>query len=326
MLRADFTYQDTTQMTGGSLLTMLKMAGPFARQAREPVVSTHMIKGDRMVTITKDRTTIIDLSKETITEIDNAKKTYSEITFAQMKQAMEDAMSRMQRGKDQKVDAKFNVSAKATGQTKTIQGLTAKELIITMTMEGADKESGQTGGMATTMDTWVAPLRGYDEVKAFHRRMGEKMGYLFGSGMSQMGMTQPDVAKGFAEAAKEMQKLDGTPVQTITKMTGSANGQPVRESTAENQQREQQPQGPPTSTGAAIGRLAGGLGGFGRKKKDDQQQQTTANPDQQAASSSSSLIEMTTELTSYSSGPVDASKFEVPAGFKQVESPMMKRR
>src|SRR5260370_2942524 len=105
MLRADFTYQDTTQMTGGSALAMLKMAGPFARQAREPVVSSHMLKGDRMLTATKDRATIIDLGKETITEIDFAKKTYSVMTFAEMKQAMEDAMNRMPGKQGGKVDA-----------------------------------------------------------------------------------------------------------------------------------------------------------------------------------------------------------------------------
>ncbi len=314
LLRADFTYQDTTQMTGGSLLAMLKMAGPFARQAREPVVSTHMVKGDRMVTMTKDRTSIIDLNKETITEIDLAKKTYSVMTFAEMKQAVEDAMSRMQSKKgDSNVDAKFDVSAKATGQTKTVQGLTAKELVITMAVAGTDKESGQSGAMTTVLDTWVAPIPGYDEVKAFQRKMGEKMGYLFGSGNAQMAMMRPEMAKGFAEAGKEMAKLDGSPVQTVMKMSGAATGQPG--------DAPKQQQGAPTSTGAAIGRLAGGLGGFSRKKKDDQ-----PAADQAPASNSSSLIEMTTELTSYSSGPVDASKFEIPAGFKQVESPMMRRR
>src|SRR5437879_5922648 len=90
-----------------------------------------MLKGDRMMTMNKDRASIIDLSKETITEVDFAKKTYSVMTFAEMKQAMEDAMSRMQKGND-KADVKWDVKAKATGQTKTIQGLEAKEIITTM--------------------------------------------------------------------------------------------------------------------------------------------------------------------------------------------------
>jgi hypothetical protein len=36
------------------------------------------------------------------------------------------------------------------------------------------------------------------------------------------------------------------------------------------------------------------------------------------------MMEMTTELMSFSSAPVDASKFEVPPAFKQVEHPMTK--
>src|SRR5882672_2627538 len=147
-LRADFTYQETTKM-GGALANL---GGPFTRSLREPTQSTHMLKGDRMMTMTKDRASIIDLSKETITEIDFAKKTYSTMTFAEMKQAMEDAMSRMQKGND-KADVKWDVSAKATGQTKTIQGLEAKQIITTMTMAATDKQSGQTGGMSTVMDT-----------------------------------------------------------------------------------------------------------------------------------------------------------------------------
>lgn len=89
LVHAEFVYQETSQMTGGSMLAMLKMAGPFASKAREPNVSTHMLKGDRMVTLTRDRASVIDVGKETITEIDFGKKTYSVMTFAEMKQAME---------------------------------------------------------------------------------------------------------------------------------------------------------------------------------------------------------------------------------------------
>src|SRR6185436_4592905 len=91
VLRADFTYQETTQMTGGAMMGTLQALGPLTRGAREPIVSTHIVKGNRMASITKDRTSVIDLDKETITTIDNAKKTYSVMTFAEMKQAMEDA-------------------------------------------------------------------------------------------------------------------------------------------------------------------------------------------------------------------------------------------
>ena len=38
------------------------------------------------------------------------------------------------------------------------------------------------------------------------------------------------------------------------------------------------------------------------------------------------LMELTTEASGFSTADVDASKFEVPAGFKQVEPEMGRRR
>ena len=90
-LLADYTYQETTQLTGGSLLGMMKMAGTFSSQARklgDPVVSSVYIKNNRMARSSADTVEIIDLDKETITTVNYAKKTYSVMTFAQMKQMM----------------------------------------------------------------------------------------------------------------------------------------------------------------------------------------------------------------------------------------------
>src|SRR5690242_16086958 len=101
-LRADFSYQDTTQITGGALFTMMRALGPLGKGAREPIVSTKMIKGNRLATITKERGTIVDLDKESITEMDFSKKTYSVMTFEQMKQALEDAMARAREAKQNK--------------------------------------------------------------------------------------------------------------------------------------------------------------------------------------------------------------------------------
>ncbi|MGH9630832.1 MAG: hypothetical protein ACRD7E_21170, partial [Bryobacteraceae bacterium] len=90
---------------------------------------------------------------------------------------------------------------------------------------------------------------------------------------------------------------------------------------------EPEPEAAPKKSrfGGLAGGLAGGsFGGFGRKKKEPEQEQ--AQPAQQGrnADAQGALIEMTTETTSFSSASVDASRFEVPAGFKQVESEMQK--
>jgi Na+/glutamate symporter len=77
----------------------------------------------------------------------------------------------------------------------------------------------------------------------------------------------------------------------------------------------------------AGGALGGGLGGFGRKKKQEQpqpqQQQPSDAKNQQALASV--LMEAQTEKQGFSSASVDNSVFNVPAGYKQVESEMLRR-
>ena len=97
---ADYTYQQTTQLTGGSLLHMMKSVGFFSSQARhmgDPVVSTIYLKDNRLANVSPRSIEIIDLDKETITQIDVQKKTYTVMTFDQMKQAMENARAQMEK-------------------------------------------------------------------------------------------------------------------------------------------------------------------------------------------------------------------------------------
>lgn len=334
---ADFSYTQTSQMTGGALIAATKMLGPLTKGMREPITSTVMVKGNRMVRISKDTAEVIDLDKETITNINFARKTYTSVTFAEMKQAMENAAQKARergagKNADSNVDMKFKVDAKPTGQTKQISGLDAKEMIITMTMEGQDQSSGQKGAMVVNIDAWMAPaVPGYDEVRAFHKRMAEKLAFDMGS-LGGLGMGQPQISRGMAESAKELAKMDGIPVQEVVSMTGQGEGQPGQASGGPAMQEQQQQQGSSGNSGlgrlgGGLGGLAGGLGGLGRKKnQQQQQQQPDANASQSQTQTTGSLMEMTITMSGFSSGPVDASKFEVPAGFKQTQSALERGR
>src|SRR4051794_23238621 len=101
-LLADFTYQETTKITGGMLISAMKVAGVFSKQARqagEPTQSTVSVKGDRMMHRNPHHTSIIDLNSQTITSVDLEKKTYSVMTFDEMKQALEQMQQKMQQQK-----------------------------------------------------------------------------------------------------------------------------------------------------------------------------------------------------------------------------------
>jgi hypothetical protein len=331
LLLADFSYEQTSNITGGVVAGMMKVAGVFSRQAREPIHTTVAIKGDRMVSGNERHAEIIDLDKETFTTIDFQKKTWSVMTFAEMKQMMEDVSQKMK--SNDKGEVHFKVSANATGQTRQISGVEAKEMIMKMEMETTDQKSGQSGSMVIVTNMWLAPrAAGYDEVREFHKRMAEKLNWTPGS--SPMGMGQPDVAKGMAEVYKEAAKLDGMPVLQETKMNmqGQPGAQPAdgqaqaqTQSQPQSQPQTETKEPPPTSASSAIASVLGGR--FGRKKKpaaDSSQSTTDSSAGGQSAPGS--LLEMTTEMSNFSGAPVDGSRFEVPGGFKKVESNMRRTK
>jgi hypothetical protein len=328
LVHADFSYQESAQMTGGTMLTVLKLGGPFTRGARAAQISTVAIKGNRMLRSDKDSTSIIDLDKETITDIDISKKTYSVTTFAQIRAAMEKAVEeakKRDKSKDTKgAEMKFKVTAKATGETKEIRTLTAKELVIGMEMQATDTKTGETGSFNMANEAWMANVAGYDQVKVFELKMAQKMAAAFRPGMEQMATTQPMMVQGMAEAAKEMAKVDGVPIQSVMRM-GSGTVEDLE--AAGKKSEADKGDGKGKSGGAVAGAIAGritGIGGFGRKKADDNKQDKQAKDDGKAPAAVI-LMEMTTNLSEFSTGPVDEAKFQIPAGFKEVLSDMTKR-
>ncbi|MBC7924776.1 MAG: hypothetical protein H7039_03890 [Bryobacteraceae bacterium] len=325
---ADFSYGQSTKVTGGAAAGMMKMAGAFSKTAREPIESTVLLKGDRLATVSRDMIHIIDLQTETMINVDMAKRTYSSMTFAEMAEAMK-RMSEKMSAKKPEGEMKFKVDVKQTGNTRVISGMNTNETIMTLTMEGTDRNSGNKGSMDMQTDMWIAPnMPGYGEVRDFYRRMAGKVSW---SPMSSaLGPMMAQNAKGMDELVKEMSKLDGVPVLQITKIGMSGDGtQPASEGNAPT---ASSPTASEVATAAGssgalgragrIGALAGGLGGFGRKKKSEPEQTVASTPP--SAAGSGALVEMTTELTGFSSAPVDASRLAIPSGFREVESEMKK--
>jgi hypothetical protein len=125
-------------------------------------------------------------------------------------------------------------------------------------------------------------------------------------------MNRPDVTKGMAEAYKEVSKLDGMPVyETVT--MGGTPGQPGAAAQTPPPQQEEQQQAKP-GLGGLLGR---GLGVNRGKSSSNEPKQSSGN------SNPGSLLEMTVEMSGFSSAPVDPGMFAVPAGFKQVEPKTM---
>jgi hypothetical protein len=353
-LLADATYKETTQITGGSIVGMMKMAGTFSSQARkadQPVTSEVYVSGNRMARLRPDGTEIIDLDAQTITHIDPVKRQYTTTTFDQMRQQIEQAQHEAElKAKEakpgaqtqptdqtpQNVDMSFDVHVRETGATKEVSGLSTKEAIMTMALNATDKNTQQTGALAITNDMWLAestPV--YDEVRAFDEKFAKAMGQVFSGNQGMQGMqalmAQPGAAKGMAEMAKEVSKLKGVPILQVMRMGTTANGQPLPAASEAPLPPSNGPAMPSagdvaqqTATSAVASTLGGfGLGGFGHKKKPAAQTQPADAPATKATAdpASSVLIESSTTLSDFSSAPVDGSHFQVPAGYQQVTAP-----
>jgi len=332
------------------VIGMMKVASVFSKDARkldQPTTTTVLIKGNRMARVSEDHAEITDLDAETITHIDKLKHEYSVVTFAQMKEAMERALEKAKsapaentaqptNSKDPKsnVDVSFEAHARKTGAAKQISGLDTSEVILTLAMNGKDKDSGQQGSLAITNDMWMASeLPGYEEIREFNRKFAEKMGYVMKSGPDFSKLVQQAAASDAMKAlGKEMSQVKGTPVLQIMRMGMTVNGQPLpaaseaalpTSSTTTGNSGEgnqlgaaiaksganvaQQTAAQETASkvggalggnlGSAIGGF-GGFGGFGKKKKKSSGQEATTTAAQSAPQNSASTASTSTTTAS----------------------------
>jgi len=304
-LFADFHYTETTKISGGSMLGMMRLAGTFSKQARQigdPVVSSVYVQGNRMARNQPDSSEIVDLDKETVTHIDHQKKQFYTITFQQMKEQIEEAQREAAKHPQEKAapppkadapnttDMKFDVAVRNTGATRDYSGLPAKESILTLTMQATDQKTGESGNLAMTNDLWMtSEIPGYQEVRDFNIRYARKLGDVYGSVTAPMvasmrSQMKPGSTQGMGEMAKEVSKLKGIPLYTVMRMGSTADGKPLPAASeaplpAENQEANMPSKGDMAKQGAsnaatsAIATKLGGfgsmMGGFGRKKKED---------------------------------------------------------
>jgi hypothetical protein len=169
---------------------------------------------------------------------------------------------------------------------------------IDMEMQAQDqKGNSQSGNMWVNADAYVAQIKAYDEVKRFYVRLAKELDWVPGATMGQNSNVQ--IAQPMIEYHKSANNLSGMPLQTVVSIgmgAAPSGSQPSKEEAK-------------SSSGNP---LAKGLGGvFGKKKKHDEDEPAAA------AGTPGSLMDMQTDVTSISTSSLDASLFQVPAGFTQ---------
>ena len=370
-LRADFQYTETSQVTGGALIGMVKFASVFARgdakkqeqQALQPTTTTHYIKGNRLRTDSQDGTAlIIDLDGRRVISIDLKNKTYGVATFDQIKAAMEQAQQQVQQQMQQNPEqaqqmqnAQITITPtihvtpgsgsrvilnQPTNETKVEMDLAMQATATGANTPPPDQPNPGTATYSMNVDTFVAPsVTGYQEFAQFYRRMAQQVNWLKLPAMNVQ--IDPRVAQGMSELQKNSDALKGFPLLSYVSMTIAAtvNGQPLPNS-SQNGAQNQPPSPPPpqtssssdntipTSPSAVVMKGLGGL--FGKKKQDNSAGSNQGAGSNQAGaappnpnSNPNALMEITTQVTSFTDSSLDGSLFDIPAGYMQVqEDPM----
>lgn len=141
---------------GGMLGKVVNVFG--GKDAREGVVTTVALKGQRLSTMTDSGGQIIDLSEEKIYQLDSKRKTYRVMTFAQIRQQMEEAKAKAEKAAREEqakqkeepppaqkppdsVDIDFEV--KKTGQSRTINGFNTNQVLAIVTVRERERSSSR---------------------------------------------------------------------------------------------------------------------------------------------------------------------------------------
>jgi len=313
---ADFQYTETTKITGGAAAGAMKFAGVFSKDARQMTqgtTATISFKGNKMRREDSlGQIEIIDLDGRRITQIDTKKKTYSTMTFDEMKARMEEARKKAaeqqaKRNKEQPSQVKIVPKVTITPGTgsKKLLDYTAKETKMRVDMEMTSddpKAKGQTANMWVDSDSYIAPVKGYDEVKHFYQRMAKEMDWVPGAVLG----ANPQIAPAMVEYRKNATALNGMPLLSLVSV-GMAGQPGAPQQTSRDDQKQ------------SANPLSGGIVGlFGKKKKKDdaaQQNDSVSAP----SGTPGSLMDTATEVTSVSTTAVDANLFKIPDGYKQVD-------
>lgn len=281
--RADFSYTTTRKTTGA----MASAAGAANNQMK------YYFKGQKLRVDAGTGFSIIDFDAQTITNVNNAQKTVSVRKFSDIDSSIKSS------------EIRANIDVRETGQTKTINGYTARELVLTME---PDTPATAMGKVQMEMDMWLSPdVPGAREMHAFYERNVNHFPWrALGNGGSNQTMEAA-----MADLQKKIAEMNGVPVLQVMKvrMGGGAGAAGTPQMTPEQQARMKdamarlqtlQAQGGPAAAAAAqaMARMGATSGGQG---------------------SGGPMIEITMESSDFSTSSLPDSTFAVPAGYQKVD-------
>jgi hypothetical protein len=312
MCYADVQYTENTKMTGGAAAGAMKFAGVFSKEARQATKGTEItisVKHNKMRhEDSLGQVSIYDLDARKIIHMDLKKKSYSVMTFEEMRAQVEEAQRKAAAERAKQAKNKDPQQVKIIPKISVTPGTGNKKLLnysanevktrIDMEMQAQDaKGNSQNGNMWVNADAYVAQVKAYEEVKRFYIRLAKELDWLPGAAFG--GNSNVQIAQPMIEYQKSANNLSGMPLQTVVSIGMGAAPSGSQPASDEAKSSSGNP-------------LTKGLGGVFKKKKHEDEEPA-------AAGTPGSLVDMQTDVTSISTDTLDASLFQVPAGFTLVK-------
>jgi hypothetical protein len=330
-----------THLMGG-LGTIANIAARMGGGSMRDNHLTTTISGHKLKTESGNTATIIDADAGTFTTIDNKQKTYTTMTFADMAAAMQQARQNMANQMNKPPDAhaanpnaqkgsmdmKYSVKVDPTTEHQQVAGYDAERVFLTISVEGTAKpDSGnaqQVGTMVLLIDQWLskdAPQ--IAAMKDFQKAYMGKAGDAFraqASGLQAVFASDPRIKDGFDAAAKELAKMQGIALSSTTYVTLVPANMTFDRNLALADASGAAKKDDAPKSGGRFGGLMGAIksvAGQASEKQGDKSAST--EPPKQAT-----LMTLTDQVTSIAQEAVPASAFAVPAGYREIKSPMLR--
>ena len=320
--------EEKTQMKFGG--AMGKMVGMFGggKTSNEGITELTAVKGNRKLTRRDNTGQIIDLDEEKVYDIDFKGKSYRVTTFEQLRQQVREAQEKMQKemakmkGNPAATEAppenqmEFDFSVKESGQTKTILGYDAKEVIVTLGIHEKGKTLEDAGGMVTTSHVWLTPhIAALKEIEEFDIKYFQKLASAMDLAQMQQMMgamaANPYLKSAMERMREEMSKLTGSRLLTTSSFEMVASKEQMAQQAAEQQEEQSSMDIPVGGDKKSV--VGGFLGGLAKKAV---QKKAEAEPDPNATPGRTSVMNTTTELLKISPDVADA-EMAIPTGFKE---------
>jgi hypothetical protein len=288
------------------------------KAAKEGVVNSVAVAGDRRLTLNEESGELVDLAEEKVYSLNVKDRTYEVATFAEIKQRFEEEREKAQKeaekaAKEQAKQTKqeppkegevpeleFDVRTSRTGEKRTIAGHEAAQWIMRISVYPKGSNMMQSGGLGIVNEAWLAPeVPELKEIAAFDLRYAQKMAEVFGfdpgrmkataEQMAQMMAAHPGLVQAIQKMREESAKLEGTPLATILSINLIRSAEQVAK--AEKSDSE-----------------VSGVSGFLAKKLMKKASGDSTNPKQALMTSTIETLKIATDVT-----PADVA---LPTGYR----------